>query len=197
MSIPLLVNKQHPLSHCYLPGELVKDPVSGKWIRKEVYQAFSDMNQRAQAEGLTALILMSGYRSYHYQQEVFNRKVNKLIQEGLGKEQATKKAQTIVAIPGTSEHQTGLAIDITNADLAKGQDPLIEAFAQTDHGRWLDKHAHEYGFILRYPKDKVSLTHISYEPWHYRFVGANHAGQIKKLKICLEEYILYLNKNNI
>ncbi len=197
MTHPILVNKYNTLSKFLTPEELVQEPNTQIWMTQELYQAFCKMNRDLTSQGLSSLILVSGYRSYDYQQEVFDRKVNYLIEEGLTDKEAANKAKTIVAMPGTSEHQTGLAIDVTNADLAKEDDPLIEDFGETTHGKWLDLNAHDYGFILRYPEDKVSVTGITYEPWHYRYVGVHHAKEIKKLKICLEEYILYLNKHNI
>lgn len=186
----LLVNKQNPLSQSYRPENLVVEENSQIRIREEVAKAFKQMNQGAQAAGIQELVLISGYRSYQYQEKVFDRKVQSLIKAGLTKEEAGQKAQSIVALPGSSEHQTGLAIDISSVTLAKEKDPLIPAFAQTREGKWLDGHAHEYGFILRYPKEKMGITHITYEPWHYRYVGSYHARKIKEANICLEEYIL-------
>ncbi|HHX61925.1 MAG TPA: M15 family metallopeptidase [Epulopiscium sp.] len=195
MEVLVLVNRQNTLSELYIPGELVQEPNTKIWLKKVVYEAFCKMNTGIQQEGHSSLVLVSGYRSYVHQQEVFNRKINNLIKEGLTKEEALKKAATIVAVPGTSEHQTGLAIDVTNLCLAKEQDPLIEGFEETDHGKWLSLNSHQYGFILRYPKEKVSITHITYEPWHYRYIGIEHAKAVKELGICLEEYIYYLNKD--
>lgn len=190
----LLVNKQNVLPKDYKPSNLVQETNTKIWIQREACSSFCNMNEGINKCDLSSLVLVSGYRSYEYQQQVFERKVNSLIKEGLAKHRAIEKAQTIVALPGTSEHQTGLAMDITNTDLAKKQDPLIEEFADTDHGKWLDLHSQNYGFILRYPKDKTSITNITYEPWHYRYVGIKHAKTIKKLGICLEEYAYYLNK---
>lgn len=191
----ILVNSQNTLSKLYIPEDLVLEPNTKIWLRKEVYKAFCKMNNDIKALGLSELVLISGYRSYDYQQKVFDRKVSKLIKDGLGKEEAIKNAKTIVALPGTSEHQTGLAIDVTSSKLAKEEDPLIEEFAKTAHGKWLGLNAYQYGFILRYPKDKVDQTQITYEPWHYRYVGIVHATAIKELGRCLEEYISYLNQN--
>ena len=190
----LLVNKQNTLSKDYKPNNLIKEASTKIWVQRDAYQSFCTMNDAIKKNGLTSLLLVSGYRSYEYQQQIFNRKVSSLIKEGLDKDEAIEKAQTIVALPGTSEHQTGLAIDITNADLAKEKDPLIEDFASTEHGKWLDLNSPNYGFILRYPKDKIDITNITYEPWHYRYVGIMHAKTIKKLGLCLEEYVYYLNK---
>jgi len=192
----ILVNKQNTLSESYEPKRLIQEPITEIWLKKETYKAFLEMNIAIQTTGFTSLILVSGYRPYLYQQKLFNKKVGKLIKEGLNEKEAIKKASTIVAMPGTSEHQTGLAIDITSAQLAKKEDPLIEEFEVTDHGKWLNLYGDQYGFILRYPKQKTHITHISYEPWHYRYVGIGHSKKIKQLGMCLEEYITYLDKKN-
>ena len=190
----ILVNKDNILTKTYIPRDLIIDPKSGKELNKDTYKAFTNMNKAMDNQGLSKLVLVSAYRPYDYQEKVFTRKVNGLMKEGLSKTDAIDKAKTIVALPGTSEHQTGLAIDITNQDLNKQKDPLIEEFENTIHAKWLRDNAHKYGFILRYPKGKTNITHISYEPWHYRYVGIYHANEIKKRGMCLEEYISHIDK---
>lgn len=190
-----LVNQRNTLAKEYVPQDLVQESTSKIWLRKIAWHGFYQMNLEIRKSGGSQLVLVSGYRSYDYQQEVLKRKINGLIKEGLSKSVAIEKARTIVALPGTSEHQTGLAIDLTSLELAKEKDPLIEAFEETNQGKWLDLNAHQYGFILRYPKDKTTITHITYEPWHYRYVGTNHARKIKELGMCLEEYITYLDNH--
>lgn len=191
----ILVNAKNPLPRDYRPIELIQDSETKIWLNKTAYKYFCKMDKKIQKQGLSSLVLISGYRPYEYQLNLFNKKVEKLVKDGLSNLDATYKASTIVAIPGTSEHQTGLAIDISNTSLAKEEDPLIERFEETEHGTWLNLHAQEYGFILRYPKDKIDITNISYEPWHYRYVGIDHAKKIKQAGICLEEYITCLNRN--
>lgn len=186
----ILVNKQNALPQVYVPRNLVQDPATRIWLTRESYQGFCKMNHAIQKAALSPLILVSGYRPYDYQQKLFNRKVKNLMEEeSLDQSKAIQKAATIVARPGTSEHQTGLAIDVTSGQLAKKQDPLIELFGETDHGKWLDLKAEDFGFILRYPRDKTHITQITYEPWHYRYVGIRHAKKIKASGMCLEEYI--------
>lgn len=192
----ILVNKKNRLSQNYEPKGLMQEPITKIWLKKETYKAFYKMSIAIQAAGFSPIVLISGYRPYLYQEKLYNRKVENLIGEGLSKKEAIKKASTIVAVPGTSEHQTGLAIDITSTGLAKKKDPLIEEFEATDHGKWLKVYGDQYGFILRYPKHKTHITHISYEPWHYRYVGTTHAKRIKQADMCLEEYITYLDINN-
>ncbi len=99
--------------------------------------------------------------------------------------EAYKTASTEVTVPGSSEHEIGLALDIVSADYYR----LDEGFAKTDAGKWLAAHSWEYGFILRYPKYKEAITGISYEPWHYRYVGEDNARIIKEKNITLEEYV--------
>ena len=129
----------------------------------------------AKNEGVKFKII-SGYRSYNYQKEVYQGWVNSLGQ---------KEADKVSARPGHSEHQTGLAYDLGNG----GSCDLESCFGDTKEGKWLKLNAHKYGFIIRYPKDKVNITGYSYEPWHLRYVGIEHAKSIYEQKISLEEYL--------
>ena len=101
---------------------------------------------------------------------------------------AKEKAGTVVAVPGTSEHQLGLAVDLVSSEYVQ----LDEGAEKTDVYKWLVKHCHEYGFILRYEKDKQNLTGVTWEPWHYRFVGRYHAKAMYDAGLCLEEYVKLL-----
>lgn len=148
-------------------------------INKNVYPYMQAMCEAAWADGVQ-LKVCSPYRSYSIQQTLFNRQVQKWKNNGYSDAEADKKAATIVARPGTSEHNTGLAIDFVKADQSFEQHP---AFA------WLQEHAAEYGFIMRYPKSKEPITGVIYEAWHYRFVGINEAKKIKASGLCLEEYL--------
>lgn len=126
------------------------------------------------------LWISSGHRSVEFQERLFNRKVSQLTKCGLTLENARKRASSVVAAPRTSEHHTGLAIDFNgvNGD-----------FYKTKEYKWLIRNSDKYGFILRYPKDKQGITHIIYEPWHFRYVGTDIAPKIKASGMCLEEYI--------
>ena len=93
------------------------------------------------------------------------------------------------ALPGHSEHEIGLAVDIVDEESLEWKDPLVEKQAETGTQKWLMAHCHEYGFILRYPKNKQNITGIIYEPWHYRYVGGEHAEKIMAEGLCLEEYL--------
>lgn len=131
----------------------------------------------------------STYRSYEYQEGNFQRKVNKLINKGYSKTDAYNTAATIVAIPGTSEHQLGLAIDVYLDSLYNKYGELNEHFEETKEYKWLQEHAWEYGFILSYPKDKIKDTGIIYEPWHYRYVGVENAKTIRDSGMLLVQWL--------
>ena len=120
-----------------------------------------------------------------YQEKLFQNKVSRLIAQGYSEADATVEAGKSVAVPGTSEHQLGLAVDIVDIN----NQHLDESQESTAVQKWLMEHCWEYGFILRYPNDKSEITGIIYEPWHYRYVGHEDAEQIHSLGVCLEEYL--------
>jgi len=179
-----LVNKTYYLPDTYIPSDLVRADVQYSFgdadvekalLRQEAALALEKMFQAAENENIT-LFAVSGYRSYKRQEEVFNAEVVKSGEE---------YAKSVVAIPGQSEHQTGLSMDISAESV---QYDLTESFADTAEGQWLAEHAHEYGFILRYPKGKEDITGYSFEPWHFRYVGINFAKTMYEKQLTLEEY---------
>ena len=135
--------------------------------------------------------VVSAYRSVSYQQGLFERKTDKYLAEGMTQEQAEQKAGTWVARPGASEHNLGLAVDIVSGDWYTYNNDLTAEFENTELFGWLEENAHKYGFILRYPEGKTEITGIEYEPWHYRYVGTEHATAITEQGICLEEYLRF------
>lgn len=135
------------------------------------------------------MYLVSGYRSVSRQKALFERKTNYYIDQGLAREKAEQEAAKWVARPGTSEHNLGLAADIVSSDWYSGHNDLTADFEQTQHFKWLKANCAEYGFVIRYPEDKQDITGITYEPWHYRYVGQEAAKIIMEKGICLEEYI--------
>lgn len=145
-------------------------------IHKEVYPYITAMVAAAQADGVN-LQVWSPFRSYAIQNDLFQRQVNRV-----GGDEDL--AATVVARPGTSEHNTGLCADFNMAD---------DAFESTPMYTWMCENAEDYGFILRYPKDKTDITGVIYESWHWRFVGINVAKEINELGFTLEEYIEYKN----
>ena len=183
----VLVNPNVKLPDDYTVETETADATTGKELQTEAAEAYRQMAKAAEADGVS-LMLCSGYRSVEYQQGLFDKKVEQCLSEGLSQEDAEIKAATIVAAPGHSEHNTGLAADIVTPD----HQMLDTAFEQTPAFAWLSQHAAEYGFILRYPRDKTAITGIIYEPWHYRYVGVDNAAAILQSGGCLEEYLAKL-----
>ena len=134
------------------------------------------------------LYLVSGYRSVERQTALFKRKTNSFMAEGFSREEAEKQAAMWVARPGTSEHNTGLAADIVSADWYSKHSDLTADFEDTPEFEWLYAHCADYGFILRYPRGKENVTGVTYEPWHYRYVGKDAAKAIMQAGGTLEEY---------
>lgn len=156
----------------------------GQSLDYRVVPYYNDMVTAAQADGIS-LIPVSGYRSRERQHNNFERKIKYYTDLGYGKAEATRIASEIVLMPGTSEHNAGLAMDFgTN-----GNYTLDENFAKTDAFKWLSEHAADYGFILRYESDTKHITKITYEPWHWRYVGVKAAKEIKASGVTLEEYL--------
>lgn len=156
-------------------------------VDRMAYQPLKDLLAAAEEDGIS-IYVYSAYRSMQRQDRNFTRSVNNLINQGYSKEKAIATTNTVRAYPGTSEHNAGFGFDI----MPKGKVILNESFANTKEFKWLIEHVEEYGFILRYQKDKTAITGFSYEPWHFRYVGVEHAKKINELGYCLEEYIEFL-----
>lgn len=150
----------------------------GEKVEKRIYPDLQDMFDAALSEGVD-LVVRSGYRSEEEQKALMINKINELRNDGLGRNEAKEKALRWVSMPGTSEHQLGFAVDI-NAENGTTDEKAYS---------WLFENAYKYGFILRYPEDKSEITGISYEPWHFRYVGKKHAKEIYNQGLCLEEYV--------
>ena len=178
-----LVNAAHPLPEDFQVPELTALK-GGHAIDSRAYPALQRMMDDCRAAGLEPLIC-SSYRTRDKQEELFRRKVRTLSKQGYPDEEAGVEAARWVARPGTSEHETGLAVDIVDT----GYQMLDDRQEQTPVQQWLMDHCAEYGFILRYPTDKSGITGIGYEPWHYRYVGQAAAAAITEQGLCLEEYL--------
>ena len=179
----LLVNGEHPLPEDFQIPELTQ-LINGHAIDSRAYPALQQMMDAARAEGLQPLIC-SSFRSWDEQESLFSTKVQFYLDQGCSQTEAEEQAAFWVARPGTSEHQIGLAVDIVDMNYQL----LDEQQENTPVQLWLMEHCAEYGFILRYPADKSSLTGVGYEPWHYRYVGDAAAKEIMDQGICLEEYV--------
>ena len=157
---------------------------NGQSVDRRIYDDLIAMLQAAKSEGLNPLIC-SSYRTNEKQEQLYQNKVSEYLSQGYSKVEASDKAAFWVARPGTSEHQLGLAVDIVstkNQRLDRSQENTVEQ-------QWLIQNSWKYGFGLRYPTNKNSITGVGYEPWHYRYVGKEHAKKINELGVCLEEYV--------
>lgn len=152
----------------------------GKTVDTRMYPYLQEMFDACRADGLLPVVY-SGYRSKELQQELYDNKVAEYMDMGYSEEEAKTQASQWVAVPGTSEHQLGLAADIDSEDTEQCSDQAV--------WDWLSAHCQEYGFILRYPADKTEITGIQYEPWHFRYVGKEAAKEIMERGITLEEYL--------
>lgn len=178
ISYPLLVNKSHPLSSSCIPDSLTELNVpffapctdERRLLQKDAAKAVTRLFTQAALENIK-LIGISGYRSYKRQEELYK--------------DALLRGSVSVAPPGTSEHQTGLALDVSCAAVNL---ELEETFADTAEGKWLEKHAPLYGFILRYPKNKEHITGYPWEPWHIRYVGESLSLYLALTGLTLEEF---------
>ena len=183
----MLVNPWHAMPKDY---ELTLEKLSnGHSVDKRCYNALQDMLSACRAAGLQPVIC-SSYRTWDKQESLYQNKVNRLINQGYSQADALVEAGKVVAVPGTSEHQLGLAVDIVDVN----NQNLDESQEKTEVQKWLMEHSYEYGFILRYPNDKSEITGIIYEPWHYRYVGTEAAREMFNQGICLEEYLESLEK---
>lgn len=182
-SILVLVNKHRKLSEDYVPSDLVKpnvtfafkEDINKRYMRKQAAEALEKLFADSKKESLE-LIAISGYRSYARQKSLYDREVRTV---------GENEAEKYVAKPGSSEHQTGLAMDLSCKSLGY---ILDDTFEDTDEGKWIKNNCYRYGFILRYPKGKEDITGFGYEAWHIRYVGKEAASQIFSKSITLEEY---------
>lgn len=195
-SLPLLVNKQKPLPEDYEPTDLValKDTVPKDLMilknpdvmaKREAVDALIQMIKAAQADGLEVWQVSEGYRTIARQQELFDEQVRIYMKDdGLTEEQARSATEKTVARPGTSEHHTGLAFDLTVPGYF---------FGDTPQAQWLEDHCWDYGFILRYTSNKEEITGFLPEPWHVRYVGKAEAQFMDQHNLALEEYLALYN----
>ncbi|MGN1316204.1 MAG: D-alanyl-D-alanine carboxypeptidase family protein [Acutalibacteraceae bacterium] len=173
-----LVNSSYRIPDTYEP-DLVYVCGSGERLDRKVAEHYEEMYNAAKAEGIN-LTPCSGYRSYELQERNYNNKISFFESQGYSYEDAKVKAATIIMPPGSSEHNLGYAMDIVCVD---------EWFEDTAEFKWLTENAADYGFIMRYPKDKQDITKVIYEPWHWRYVGVELAKELKASGLVLEEYM--------
>ena len=208
----LLVNREHPLDSEFAPQQLTEEITCPTYrdkkisLESRVAIALYTMLAEMEADGVTDIAVTSGYRSYEYQEQLHRQYINSeksgispeayayfgpdyiqknYIDQGLTRlteEDALQVVQSYSAIPGASEHQSGLCVDFVTSNAM-----LSESFENTDAFQWLYQNAYRFGFILRYPSDKTQKTGFSYEPWHFRFVGREAATELYFRNLTLEE----------
>ena len=201
----ILVNKSNPAGADYVPDDLTEVNTSyttgGKSIQLNatVAQAVIELIDAMKKAGIDNVSVTSAYRTYEYQKKLFDKYCaeEKENHPDWSDEEIKNKVLTYSAYPGTSEHQTGLCVDLFTDEMEglwnygseTPKNPYDKGFAETNAFEWLQKHAHEYGFILRFPENKTDITGYAYESWHYRYVGVEHATKIHEQGITLEEYL--------
>ena len=186
-SILMLVNLEHPLPRDWSPRLTA---LEGGWqVDGRAAPFAARLLAAAKREGVP-LKVCSAYRSVEYQERLFARRLTECCLQGLSPREALEETKRYLAFPGCSEHHTGLALDIVSEDFLE----LEEGFAETPSGRWLAENAWDFGFILRYPREKEAVTGIAWEPWHFRFVGTEHSLAIREKGLCLEEYLESLSR---
>lgn len=178
-----LVNYAHPIDLEYVPP--LADVTGGQKMHAEVAPIVEKILLDSKADKIS-LYVVSGYRSSDRQGYLFNKKLQTNLSKGKEEMVAFMDAIRVNPIPGTSEHQTGLCMDIVDMSYKK----LDAKQEETDGYKWMLKHCADYGFILRYPKDKTEITGIIYEPWHFRYVGVEAAKHIMSNNLTLEEYVI-------
>lgn len=181
----LLVNPWTPLPEGYTVN--LKRLANGLQVDERIYDDLNAMLIDCHKAGLSPVVC-SAYRSHATQVRLHNNKIARLRAAGYSRDAAVKEAGRWVAVPGTSEHETGMALDL----VSRSYQLLNERQENTPEQKWLMEHCWEYGFILRYPKDKTEITGIGYEPWHYRYVGRETAARLHESGLCLEEYLTVL-----
>ncbi len=187
-----LVNPQNTLDKDYEPDDLTdcghtrKDGRATQKLRKNAAESLKAFLAEAKEYGFDDITVTSAYRSYSYQDYLFNMYFNRDWATGKYKTKAECEKHTLTysTKPGTSEHQSGLCLDMHNLPAA------TDAFGGTEEADWLEENCYRFGFILRYPKDTIDITGIKYEPWHFRYVGREAATEIHKLGITLDEYVI-------
>lgn len=187
----ILVSRTHPITENYPveTKECGSATAINKTLQTEAADAFLAMQAAAAKDGVDVR-MQSGYRSVSYQKKLYDNKTQYYRDKGLSEAAAREKAAVIVNPPGCSEHNCGLAADLNSPE----HTTLDTGFADTAAFRWLCENAEQYGFILRYPKEAESVTGITYEPWHWRYVGAENAALLNQSGLCLEDAIAVLQR---
>lgn len=186
----MIANYKNALESDYTPADMVKVPTqyaapdyTTMYVTRETLEAYIDLYNAMVRESGGYMHVISAYRSYARQTQLYNKAVEAFISQGKTTNEARSLAMDTTQTPGHSEHQLGNTMDVSNNNNTNHD------FHKTKAGAWLKQNAHKYGFIIRYPEDKVDITRIDYEPWHIRYVGVYHATYMYVNNLCLEEYV--------
>jgi len=179
----MLVNYENELPKNY-KIELANIDDTRQFDKRAINKLF-ELQKAMKKDGIRDIWVQSSYRSIEQQQKVYDKKIDEYIKSGKTHKEAEELTLKVINKPGTSEHNLGLAVDFNYVNLE---------FENTKAFKWLKENAESYGFILRYKKEKEGITKVNYEPWHWRYVGKEHAKKINELDLCLEEYIEYLKE---
>ena len=168
-----------------IPAEYVAENYATLYVTQETFDAYKELlsAMRSELGGKCRMHIISAYRSYARQSQLYDNAVQRYINAGNSSTQARLLALNTTQTPGNSEHQLGCSIDVSNDNTTDHN------YQNTPEGQWLAENAHKFGFVLRYPADKEEITRIAYEPWHIRYVGVFHATYMYVNHVCLEEYV--------
>lgn len=180
----MLVNYENEMSKDYIPNLSAVD--EDRLLDSRAADSLIRMMEDMRKAGINRIWVQSAYRNPKKQDELIRESIQEYLEQGKTKEEAEILTKRSIGEPYKSEHNLGLAVDFNNVDYD---------FEKESAFKWLMEHAQDYGFILRYSKDKEDITKIKYEPWHWRYVGPEYAKEIKEKGLCLEEYIEYLKEN--
>ena len=180
----VLVNKENPLTEDFTIE--LENIDSTKQFDKRAIGELKQMLQDMKSSGIRNIWVQSAYRSIEYQKTLYDNKINDYLNKGATMEEAEMLTSEYINKPGESEHNLGLAVDFNNVN---------NDFENTKAYEWLKENAKDYGFVMRYPKEKARITGVAYEPWHWRYVGKEHSYKMEELGMCLEEYRKYLETN--
>ena len=183
----VLINKTHLMPKNF-PGELVEESSTGQLVDERIVEPLNEMMAAASRNGL-AIAVLCGYRPVQNSETLLNKEIQANMDLGMTRQEAYDRATEGIAPPFASEHNAGLAVDIVSSHYYNGMDLDAQQMKELPEFQWLAEHCAEYGFILRYPEDKVDITGYMYEPWHFRYVGQEAAQAIMSQGICLEEYL--------
>ncbi|MDN6627136.1 MAG: M15 family metallopeptidase [Pisciglobus halotolerans] len=189
----ILVNNWTPIDKKVEQAIPLVEVEEGKKMDERIVSDYKEWMDGAANEGYS-VYLASSYRSVDRQQSNYTRKIQQYMNEGFSKKEATRKTEEYIAIPGRSEHHTGLALDMVDIDWINAGNGLDPEYDTQESQQWLVATMSDYGFILRYPKDKEEETGINYESWHFRYVGKENAEFMKKYNLSLEEYVSLLQE---